>query len=205
MICGSPNIWPLPTIKTSLSSKSLTFDSNQIQFDVKTKFADAKRLMLSAYDIFLFDLKHLEGKNIINNSVEKMANNQNDGDDVTEIKHSDMSINKNCDINKIVIKAEILNISDVFEHMDADESYELNITRKCFLFVAIFFFFCFNLILIIVFADVRDIVKVAIRAKSFFGARHGLSTLEQLIWFDDADESLRILSGAHIADEPKFR
>lgn len=48
-------------------------------------------------------------------------------------------------------------------------------------------------------------VNVHIRAKSFFGARHALSTLQQLIWYDDEDNLLRILDSVHISDEPKFR
>lgn len=48
-------------------------------------------------------------------------------------------------------------------------------------------------------------VNVHIRAKSFFGARHALATLQQLIWYDDEDNLLRILDSVHITDEPKFR
>lgn len=53
--------------------------------------------------------------------------------------------------------------------------------------------------------DFNGNVHVQLKAKSFFGARHGLSTLQQLIWFDDEDNLLRIISTAQIIDEPKFR
>lgn len=48
-------------------------------------------------------------------------------------------------------------------------------------------------------------VDVKIVAKSFFGARHALTTLEQLIWYDDEDDSLKVLSQAFIDDVPKFK
>lgn len=48
-------------------------------------------------------------------------------------------------------------------------------------------------------------VNVYLKAKSFFGARNGLATLQQLIWYDDEDNLLRILSTAHVTDKPKFR
>lgn len=46
---------------------------------------------------------------------------------------------------------------------------------------------------------------VRIHAKSFFGARHALASLQQLIWYDDEDLLLRILTKVHIEDAPKFR
>lgn len=132
MICGSPNIWPMPTTKTSISSHSLTFDTNQIIFNVVTVFPDAKTLLQHAYEVFLFDIKHLEAKPIASN-VGNTANNQNDEADTDKEKaHDDvaMNTNKNCDINKLIIKAEILSISDVHQHQNMDESYELNVTSK---------------------------------------------------------------------------
>lgn len=41
-------------------------------------------------------------------------------------------------------------------------------------------------------------------AKTFFGAHHGLVTLQQLIWYDDAVNSLRVLNHAFVDDAPKF-
>lgn len=151
MVCGSLNVWPLPTIKASLSSRSLTFETIQIKFDVNTKFADAKKLLRNAYDIFLFDLKNLEGTVVTNAhsdgaaSQQHTANNDNEqlGDgnknvDVvlpTETKE----VHRNCDINRLVINAEILNAPDVYVHMEVDESYELNVTRQLNIFHFLFY------------------------------------------------------------------
>ena len=60
MVCGGPNIWPLPTIKTNISSQSLTFKSNLIKFNAVSQFDGAKNLLEQAYDVFLHDLKNLE-------------------------------------------------------------------------------------------------------------------------------------------------
>lgn len=69
MICGTSNIWPMPTGKVSLSSRSLTFKSNQIQLNVKTEFDEAKQLLDSAYNVFLVDLKALENQHLTSNGV----------------------------------------------------------------------------------------------------------------------------------------
>lgn len=53
-------------------------------------------------------------------------------------------------------------------------------------------------------SDEKSTIDVKISANSFFGARHGLSTLQQLIWYDDEDEILKIISTATIEDCPKF-
>lgn len=48
-------------------------------------------------------------------------------------------------------------------------------------------------------------MDVTLSAHAFFGARHALQTLSQLIWFDDELGMYRILNEAHIEDAPKFR
>jgi hexosaminidase len=45
-------------------------------------------------------------------------------------------------------------------------------------------------------------LRADVRAQTFFGARHGLETLSQLVWWDDS--TLRVLTTAHIRDEPRF-
>lgn len=149
MVCGSLNVWPLPTIKASLSSRSLRFQTFQMKFDVKTEFDDAKELLQNAYHIFLFDLKSLEekattassrssssgsgasissSKGTANTDNEQLRNRNKNAEPTLPTETKD--INRNCDINKIVINAEILNAPDVYVHIDVDESYELNVTRK---------------------------------------------------------------------------
>lgn len=169
MVCGMLNIWPMPTIKASLSTRSLTFDTAQLEFNVHTKFDEAKKLLHSAYHIFLFDLKSMEDRATTasssrshtngnsssnsgnsdshnNNNNKKTANADNeqkpkqadDGNDSN--KNADPSLatyvndgepkHRACDINKIIINAEIVKAPDVHLHMDIDERYELNVTRK---------------------------------------------------------------------------
>ena len=45
---------------------------------------------------------------------------------------------------------------------------------------------------------------VSIEATTFFGARHGLETLSQMIDYDEVDECLQILSDSHLCDTPVF-
>lgn len=109
-----------------------------MKFDVDTKFDDAKKLLQNAYNILLFDLRNLEekttsassgssSKNTANNDNEQVgAGNKNvDPTLSTEAKET----RRNCDINRLVINAEILTAPDVYVHMEVDESYELNVTR----------------------------------------------------------------------------
>lgn len=55
------------------------------------------------------------------------------------------------------------------------------------------------------FPDEHQTIEVKISANTFFGARHALSTLQQLIWYDDEDDILKIISTANIVDCPKFK
>lgn len=141
MICGTSNIWPMPTGKVSLSSRSLTFKSNQLQFDIKTTFSEAKQLLSSAYNVFLFDLKSLEHQHIhtksqndpnkTDNQMKADTSDDHNGPKTDSAKSTvDENVNQNCDINKIIINADIQKNGDIFLHMDTDESYELNVTSK---------------------------------------------------------------------------
>lgn len=53
-------------------------------------------------------------------------------------------------------------------------------------------------------SDEHQKIDVKISANTFFGARHALSTLQQLVWYDDEDDVLKIISAANIVDCPKF-
>lgn len=47
-------------------------------------------------------------------------------------------------------------------------------------------------------------VLVDIRAESFCGARHGLETLSQLVWYDPLIRSLYAIQAASVEDKPRF-
>lgn len=86
------------------------------------------------------------------------------------------------DIGEFIIKVVVTLHNHTTLRLNTDESY--NITVR---------------------PSERDLVAT-IRAKTFFGARHGLETLSQLIWADETEHGsvLRVLKGAAIQDAPRF-
>lgn len=131
----------MPTGKVSLSSRSLTFKSNQLQFEVKTAFNEAKQLLNSAYELFIYDLKSLEEQSIqpstqtnldkTNNEMNGEKSDNDNGPRADSAKTTiEQNANQNCDINRIIINVEIQKTGDVSLNMEMDESYELNVTSK---------------------------------------------------------------------------
>lgn len=51
----------------------------------------------------------------------------------------------------------------------------------------------------------RQETTATIVATSYYGARHALETLSQLIAYDDSNNALQIVSNAKIQDEPQFK
>jgi hexosaminidase len=58
---------------------------------------------------------------------------------------------------------------------------------------------------LMIFEGASDEVHVYISARNFYGTRHALETLSQLIVFDEHENALVILAQAEISDEPKFK
>uniref|UniRef100_A0A1A9WD41 Beta-hexosaminidase n=1 Tax=Glossina brevipalpis TaxID=37001 RepID=A0A1A9WD41_9MUSC len=65
--------------------------------------------------------------------------------------------------------------------LNTDESYKLDVTKR------------------------NNDVLVDIGAKNFYGIRHGLETLSQLIVYDDIRRELQILSNVSLDDKPAFK
>lgn len=105
--------------------------------------------------------------------------------DFVENKVSNLEFLKN-EGHPLKISIELEDINDNDEKprltLDSDESYKLEIKTS----------------------DAHE-VFANIKAKTYFGARHGLETLNQLIVYDDIRRELQIVSKAVIYDEPAFK
>lgn len=86
------------------------------------------------------------------------------------------------DIKKFLIKVYVADSDHVKLGLKTDESYNLTVR------------------------PVDDNLIASIKAKTFFGARHGLETLSQLIWWDEYEGGgiLKVLKGASVQDAPAF-
>ncbi|XP_039444957.1 chitooligosaccharidolytic beta-N-acetylglucosaminidase-like isoform X2 [Culex pipiens pallens] len=81
---------------------------------------------------------------------------------------------------RMVVELDVKDDSLVLNH-DTVESYRLSVGQP-----------------------VHDQVIVTIEAENYFGARHGLETLAQLIVFDDLSGDLLVMVGAEIQDAPAY-
>ncbi|KAL9913864.1 probable beta-hexosaminidase fdl isoform X1 [Glossina fuscipes] len=224
MTCGEISIWPQPTIKTAVSTKSLKFSMDDIQLRLDTPYKGVEKHFRIAFDLFLKDLRHIQRLNLPKRSEqeqeterERSANNAdgqsrlltgnaivaNDkqrskrfqldqrikgshaqyGENIgaASILSRAFSTRKQCDIDSLTVNVVIHKFSDMHLSLETDESYQINTAYE------------------------KRHYRVHISANTFFGARHALSTLQQLIWFDDEDNLLRTLSKVIIVDSPKFR
>lgn len=60
MTCGDINIWPRPTIKTGVSSKSLTFSMDDIQLRLDTPYTQVETHFRQSFELFLKDLRRIQ-------------------------------------------------------------------------------------------------------------------------------------------------
>lgn len=86
------------------------------------------------------------------------------------------------DVDKFIVKITIAYSNIIKLRMNTDESYNLTMSVR------------------------GDSLYTSISAKTVFGARHGLETLSQLIWWDELDSggTLKVVKDANIQDKPTF-
>lgn len=129
----------MPTGKTSVSSRSLTLSSDTIALHIDTKFAAVEKQLQTAFDIFLLDLQALEATS----DTQSSANGAVRAEDVKSAdsrrgdRQSEQSMAedirreaRSCDIKKLIIRVAVTSVSDVYLHMEMDESYNLTVASK---------------------------------------------------------------------------
>lgn len=199
MTCGDVNVWPHPTKRVGVLSSSLRFSVESLQLKISTSFQEVERLYRKSFQVFLKELKQIQKVEFFDHGkVAENVDKINPSEDTMSNKPSKCQ-KSHCDITNFIVEVHIVKSGRVYIDLDTDESYNLTSTCK--------FFWCFRLIVSKKYpfpADNNNLVA-KITANTFFGARHALSTLQQLIWYDEEDDLLRILSRFVISDAPKFK
>lgn len=62
MTCGEINIWPLPSIKSELSTQAVTFSLNSIRVQIDTRFKAVDKQIRASLNIFRKHLQRLQRK-----------------------------------------------------------------------------------------------------------------------------------------------
>lgn len=137
MVCGDSNIWPMPTGKTSLSTRSLTLRSVDIAINVETKFSEVERMFRLAFDIFMTDLRDLEASlgSFVSGAAATRGSSEHQRGEKSTNKESgqnpDVSeSDKHCDIKNLDVKVVIDGSPSVHVSLDMDESYNMTVLSK---------------------------------------------------------------------------
>lgn len=160
MLCGPPNIWPQPTVKTVLGNKSLKFRSSDIKFSVQSPNTNVNILLKNAFEIFQKETQELEtstgnidpdvdrGSSSGNSNGRKANCNDNNNNNNNANLNSNsinlvtmnneisdnflpfLSTGKNYDVARIQINAKVLNHADTYLTLHTDESYNLTLNCK---------------------------------------------------------------------------
>lgn len=154
MICGEPNIWPMPTGRTKVSSRSLTLSADAVTVQVETPHAAVEQLLHSAFDLFVGDLQLLEtntaggtpdrsdrksdaarasaaaaaGGQAARNRPE--CDKESADSELAEQQQQLLRTRRYCDIKHLNVKILVNGMPDVYLNLDTDESYNLTVTSE---------------------------------------------------------------------------
>ncbi|XP_062542125.1 probable beta-hexosaminidase fdl isoform X2 [Armigeres subalbatus] len=192
MTCGPINIWPQPTGKASIGSKATRFSLANMHFNVKTAHKPVEDLLWDAFRVFKEEIRavlvaHSAGDDEGDSSSatesgasEQQENGAKIGSPVSKIRFYKTVDDSQLDVDRFDMRIHVVKSPDVHLTMHTDESYNMTVGHTA-----------------------RSLV-VKVFANSFFGAKHALTTLQQLIWFDDEERILKVLNKALIEDVPRF-
>lgn len=165
----SATLWPLPTVKPTLSKNVAAFFASNVRITKLTSNSSKTEDMLR------------EAVAIFTNYIQQMESNGL-GDSTRDCV---VSANT-CKSASYVTAQHLLNVEVIVTQntvqlaLDTDESYTLDVKTD-------------------------DTVTTAyIVAETYFGARHAMETLSQLITWDELSNSLVMIQNAHIEDTPVF-
>uniref|UniRef100_A0A1Q3F2V3 beta-N-acetylhexosaminidase n=1 Tax=Culex tarsalis TaxID=7177 RepID=A0A1Q3F2V3_CULTA len=191
MTCGPINIWPQPTAKATIGSKTSRFRLADVNVHIKAAAQPVESLLRDAFGVFKGELRAIlvahgataeDGEVVAGSLVTESGNREPANGASSDSKiHFYKPVDENrYDVDRFDVRITVLKSPEVHLTMQTDESYNLSVTHTA-----------------------RSLV-VKVFANSFFGAKHALTTMQQLMWFDDEERVFKILNKALIEDVPRF-
>jgi beta-hexosaminidase Fdl len=147
MKCGALQLWPQPTIKTTLGSTSLNFKLDDVHLKLGSSFDAVNNLIKDAFVIFRREIKVLENRNSNSNYDTSSNSNSNlrdkeqrtryeavnensERDEVHETTVYEMKSRARHDISQVLVYVHVKKSSDIHLTLQTDESYNLTLNRE---------------------------------------------------------------------------
>jgi beta-hexosaminidase Fdl len=151
MKCGALQLWPQPTIKTTLGATSLNFKLDDVHLKLGSSFDAVNNLIKDAFVIFRREIKVLENRNSNSNydthsnsnSIRDKEqrtkyetvneNSERDDETVHETTIYEVKSRVRHDISQVLVYVHVKKSSDIHLTLQTDESYNLTLNREYYL------------------------------------------------------------------------
>jgi len=197
LTCGEYGaLWPRPSNKIELSKRTVSFTPMNLQFTkLSTSSNEVKQMLDEASHYFKRNLQFMHPdyphqakgpfteyeEDYMSNNEESQFQNEKRMKPRYEKKSPFNRQDSSPHAEKQYFDVEItVTGSDTQLRLDTDESYDMSVQTR------------------------GDTTTATILASTYYGARHALETLSQLIAYDEINNSLMVVSSARVSDEPAF-
>lgn len=135
MLCGTPSLWPEPTVKSLIGTNANSFHLNDVQYKAQTPFKNVESLMESAFSVFLEEVRQMKHASGWKSTDDALRTSTRTYRDVTYSgTRAEGSTTRRRNLTTVNIYVSVVKTSDVHLTLNTDECYNITMSSKEMIF-----------------------------------------------------------------------